>query len=318
MDSTASYLKYPAALAAAGLGIALLTATQAAQATTLIFDTEFIELNLSGTGVVPLAADPGNQLGDSVNGYGFVESQFTITLSSQRGGSNPGPLSLGQTIAHQGSPINDALAINPADLDGETFVVDSFFDVFFDITVTDVDNRPGRDYAGQPNGASLFLQDNGPARLASSYNAVFDASAPNFGLLPPPGADPYTGFDAVEIPLGGDINGNGEADKIKIVLATLSLSDQNRSFIELPDGSVINQFDIAAMLEGAVVDESTDPPFMIGMALSGGLPDPNGFAGPGIMSSDLQNAVVPLPAAVWLFGTALIGFVGISRRRKLA
>ena len=27
---------------------------------------------------------------------------------------------------------------------------------------------------------------------------------------------------------------------------------------------------------------------------------------------------VPVPAAVWLFGTALIGFVGISRRRKIA
>ena len=27
---------------------------------------------------------------------------------------------------------------------------------------------------------------------------------------------------------------------------------------------------------------------------------------------------VPVPAAVWLFGTALIGFVGMSRRRKIA
>lgn len=27
---------------------------------------------------------------------------------------------------------------------------------------------------------------------------------------------------------------------------------------------------------------------------------------------------VPVPAAVWLFGTALIGFIGISRRRKVA
>jgi hypothetical protein len=29
-------------------------------------------------------------------------------------------------------------------------------------------------------------------------------------------------------------------------------------------------------------------------------------------------SVVPVPAAVWLFGTALIGFVGMSRRRKVA
>ena len=29
------------------------------------------------------------------------------------------------------------------------------------------------------------------------------------------------------------------------------------------------------------------------------------------------NAVVPVPAAVWLFGTALIGFIGYSRRRNV-
>jgi hypothetical protein len=29
-------------------------------------------------------------------------------------------------------------------------------------------------------------------------------------------------------------------------------------------------------------------------------------------------SAVPVPAAVWLFGTALIGFVGMSRRRKIA
>ncbi|MCP4465076.1 MAG: hypothetical protein GY819_19975 [Planctomycetaceae bacterium] len=32
----------------------------------------------------------------------------------------------------------------------------------------------------------------------------------------------------------------------------------------------------------------------------------------------VRTHVLPVPAAIWLFGTALIGFVGISRRRKLA
>ena len=34
--------------------------------------------------------------------------------------------------------------------------------------------------------------------------------------------------------------------------------------------------------------------------------------------SDNVISAVPVPAAVWLFGTALIGFVGMSRRRKVA
>ena len=31
-----------------------------------------------------------------------------------------------------------------------------------------------------------------------------------------------------------------------------------------------------------------------------------------------QISAVPVPAAFWLFGTALIGFIGVSRRRKVA
>ena len=31
-----------------------------------------------------------------------------------------------------------------------------------------------------------------------------------------------------------------------------------------------------------------------------------------------SNSAVPVPAAVWLFGTALVGFIGVSRRRKVA
>ena len=31
-----------------------------------------------------------------------------------------------------------------------------------------------------------------------------------------------------------------------------------------------------------------------------------------------EVSAVPVPAAVWLFGTALIGLVGLSRRRKVA
>ena len=56
------------------------------------------------------------------------------------------------------------------------------------------------------------------------------------------------------------------------------------------------------------------------------------WGGPGALISDGDNEIngvlgldsdfrppsqVPVPAAVWLFGTALLGFIGISRRRNL-
>ena len=43
----------------------------------------------------------------------------------------------------------------------------------------------------------------------------------------------------------------------------------------------------------------------------------NGYAVSISADTFLPPAAVPVPAAVWLFGTALIGFVGISRRRKV-
>jgi len=290
------------------------------------FDTAWTYLDLSGGPFpIPLASDPGNALGDSVEGYGFVDSAVSLTLSSQR--VSPGPPSLGQVIAFQNpqgapagaAPVNPpplALpVIDPDALDGQTFFVNSFFDVFFDVTVTDVDDRPGRDFAGQPDGASFTLQDNGPGRISKLYQAAFDKNEPNFGLFPPPEDDPLIGFFLIEIPLGGDINGNGENDKIKITLASLSAGDSNRQFVILPDGTVINEFDAAMLIEGAVVDESTDPPFIIGAQLPSGLPDPAAFGGPATATSTLQNPILPEPTTISLLA---LGALAIIRKRRAA
>ncbi|MDP6547227.1 MAG: PEP-CTERM sorting domain-containing protein, partial [Phycisphaerae bacterium] len=147
----------------------------------------------------------------------------------------------------------------------------------------------------------------------SFHAAVFDKDAANFGLFPPPAADPWIGMFLLEIPLGVDINGNGENDKIKITLATISAGDGNRTFITLPDGTVINEFDAGSFIEGAVVDESTDPPFMIGARLPNGLPDPNAFGGPTTATSNLQNPVLPEPATVTIL---VVGGLAILRRRR--
>ncbi len=285
----------------------MLTGGVPGDAVALKFDTELTSLNLSGGPfLMPLASDPGNALGDSLSGYGLVNSQVSVTLSSQRP-VDPGVPSMGVACAMwYGQPPAAAAAgrytecdfwpatpINPEAFDGEPFYVQSFFDIFFDITVTDVDPRPGRDFAGQPDGASIVLPDTGPAGLDSSYTATFDKDVPNFGLIPPPEFSPYIGHFQIEIPLGGDLNGNGENDKIKFTLATHSVGDENRTFIQLPDGTVVDSFDSGAVLEGAVVDESTDPPFTIGaLDPDTGLPDPAVFGGPTTASSTLQNEVI--------------------------
>ena len=285
------------------------------------FDTEMVSWGFTGGPfAMPLASDPANLLGDSVAGYGFVNSEVALTLSSQRAVS-PGPPSLGHVDAFRAGNNNPVPLdpINPEELDGELYQVDSFFDVFFDITVTDVDARPGRDYAGQPDGASMSFLDNGPTDVRSDYDAVFDKDAPNFGLFGPPEADPWLGFIQIEIPLGDDTNGNGEDDKIKFTLGTISAGDTNRTFIQLPDGTVINEFDAGAFLEGTVVDESSDPPFTIGtIDPATGLPNPNAFGGPTTATSTLLNPLaappVPEPAGLSLIGLAVFS---LKRRRGL-
>jgi len=65
----------------------------------LQFDTELVSMNLTGGPFpLPLASDPANLLGDSIDGYGFVNSDVVVTLSSQRP-VNAGPPSLGTTWA---------------------------------------------------------------------------------------------------------------------------------------------------------------------------------------------------------------------------
>lgn len=310
--------------------LAVADAPAHAQAIGVVFETELLSLDLTGGPFpMPLASDPTNALGDSVSGFGFVDSQVTISLSSQRTVS-PGPQSLGvawevETLGtvilnpDPPDPQGPVPNVDPNLRHGDTVEMKSFFDVVFDITVTDVDSRSGRDYAGQPDGASIQLQDLTPAEMETDvYTATFDKDAPSFGLLPPPEMSPYLGHFDIVIPLGGDINGNAIDDVLKFTLATHSVLELGRTFITLPDGTVVDSFDSGAYLAGAVQDETADPEFIIGDLLPTGLPDPTVFGGPTEASSKLVNPVVPEPSTVLLLimGLAMGGALRISRTRK--
>ena len=79
------------------------------------------------------------------------------------------------------------------------------------------------------------------------------------------------------------------------------------------DIDVINVWDVTANLDGTTTYTSTDV-------------DGTGWAGlkmidgafPGFSANFNMTSEVPVPAAVWLFGSGLLGLVGVARRRKTA
>lgn len=252
------------------------------------WDIELLSMDLNATAFLPLG--PGWDDPPILTQIHIGES---AALAS-KGKAYAGP------FAPAAASVASAAAAAQPPQPGEQFFVQSFFDVFFDITVTDVD--PSVNFGGGPtDGVSLTFPDNGPAHMQNFYFAPYDPAAPNFGLIPPPESAPYIGHFSIEIPLGADLNGNGENDKIKFTLVTHAVGDENRTFVQLPDGTVIDSFDSRADLSGAVVDASQDPPF--GITLTG----------PTTASSKL----VPEPAdAGVLASLGLLAFAGRRRRAR--
>lgn len=159
------------------------------------------------------------------------------------------------------------------------------------------------------------------------------------GLAGPGGTLSYDGTDVVgtDIPIGalevlGAPQGNGvyavdavlnfdtAANTISIFgtvdvlvgLPTELLTGSFDSFSFMDDGT--NQtFEGAgpdvkacALLCEIGVDPSTPFEFF-GISIEGA----NGV----VVSTDIVNTAVPVPAAVWLFGTGLLGLIGVARRR---
>jgi len=276
------------------LGAATSLNIQAQPEPTYEWDIELLSMDLNASGVLmPLGPGWSPILTDI-----HVGESATLASAGKAFAFPARDAGLGRPGAAPAAPAAPA--------PGEEFFVQSFFDVFFDITVTDID--PVANFGGGPtDGLSMSFPDNGPAHMENFYLAVADPAAPNFGLIPPPEAAPYIGHFTIEIPLGVDLNGNGEEDKIKFTLVAHTVGDENRTYIILPDGTVLDQFDSTADLSGAVVDLSEDPPF-----------GPISLTGPTTAWSRLVGGGGPtVPDAgstLLLLSGSLLGLLGGCRR----
>ena len=147
--------------------------------------TEIVEMQLVGEGRMPLGTN-----------FVPVLNRVTIEISN----TNP---SIGQS--------NYQFPGNPSDVtNGQEFVVDSFFDVFFDITIEDIDLINDND--GRVG--TIFTTPLG-YRSISSFSCVAGISQPNFGCLQQ--LDSLMPENIV-IPLDVDINGDNVNDEMNVLL----------------------------------------------------------------------------------------------------
>lgn len=254
------------------VSVAFLVFCAQAFAESIVFDTELLSINLVGSGVMPLSENRGD-----------ISTSIILTQSS-------GLASIGRTTA-----------VGPNQ--GSQYQVQSYFDFFFDITFWDTDATVN--FPGMQDGSSLTFTNNGPTHLETPYSATFDQGSPNYGLFPPPEANPYIGFFNFEIPLGFDLDRNGELDKIKIASGGLTVLEDNRTFITLPDGTVIDQFNTTLIMSGGVMDLSSDPPF-----------GPITLTGPTTARSNLSIPPIPEPATILLLGLGLLSLTGYGRKNS--
>lgn len=249
-------------------------------------NTELTSFNLNGEGALPLGFS-GNP-NDANNGYQFVNSSIQIKESATQASTGQAYLT---SYTSGGAPQNN-----------DTIFVNSFFDVFFDITVTDID--PVNNFIG--NMSSFNVSALGPAHMQLGggevpATCIADTSQPNYGCLPPVG-DAYIGHFNVVIPAGVDINGNGEPDIIKFTLATHNVGDVSETWIE--NLQAFDTFNTTMNLDGGVMDQISDPPFSITLT------------GPTTGRQQILVPAVPEPGVFGMLGLGLV-LMRLGRSRWL-
>lgn len=258
----------PGSRRAAGLtlaGAALCALAQPAQAVfvdpNIAIPTQLLSFGpIQGETFLPLtsAATTSTESGApaaTADGYGWVKSNIAISLSTT-------PLSVGEarlSVPFGGSAngCREGVGGGAGNVNtGDTVCVSSFFDVHFDVTLSDTDNTAG--FFGGNGPASLTATDLGPAHMQQNGDCIADTSQPNLGCLPPTGSA-YIGHFKVVLPLGVDINGNTLLDTISFTLVQHDVGGVTDTFVQ--GGNVVDTFNSSIDGSGSVQDDGTDPPF---------------------------------------------------------
>jgi hypothetical protein len=258
------------------LGLALALTPCLAWGQYLVFDTEIVSLNLTGSATLPLGPAGADILAD-----------ITLTRATDHNSSRSNKTS------NTPSAPDD---IDPDEEDGNLFSLVSLIDLEFDLGFTD--NDPGVDFA-QGLGASPSANTDGSALLELDLGStfVFDASEPDFNMLKAAGPPKkkYRGHVTVlKIAFGG---GGGDID-IAADGMEFEILPGSDVYKTLANGDLEHTVGVAVNLVGTYGGN----PFQI-----------SGLTGTMVEQGQLANSLVPEPSSVVL--ALLAGLACMTRRR---